>query len=135
MRRLAIVLFSLACLSPAQAQVAMPAEIKPLEYIDAKRLADADEMSVTGRAHQAMLAAQAALLDAGVVECSLGKPQKDFSGFTIVMALDASGKVQRTWREGGSPLAICLQRYVRDKVVFIPPRAPFHTSLAISFTK
>ena len=135
MRRIAIALLSLACLSPAQAQVSMPAEIKPLEYIDAKRLADADEKSVTGPAHEAMLAAQRKLLDAGVVECSLGKPQKDFSGFTVVMALDAAGHVQRTWREGGSPLAICLQRYVRDKVVFVPPRAPFHTSLAISFTK
>lgn len=135
MPRIAIALLSLACLSPAQAQVAMPTEIEPIEYIDAKRLADADEKSVTGAAHDAMLAAQRKLLDEGVVECSLGKPQKDFSGFTVVMALDASGRVQRTWREGGSPLAICLQRYVRDRVVFVPPRAPFHTSLAISFTK
>ena len=108
---------------------------EPLEYYDARKLADADEAGVTGPARDAMLAAQRKLLDAGVVECSLGKPQKDFSGFTIVMELDATGHVQRTWREGGSPLAICIQKYVRDKVVFIPPRAPFHTSLAISFTK
>jgi hypothetical protein len=135
MRSLAIVLLSLACLSPVKAQVAMPSGPTPLEYIDAKRLADADEKSVTGAAHDAMLAAQRKLLDEGVVACSLGKPQEDFSGFTIVMALDASGHVQRTWREGGSPLAICLQRYVRDKLVFVPPRAPFHTSLAISFTR
>ncbi len=135
MRCTTIALLTFACLSPAQAQVAMPAELKPLEYIDAKRLADADEKTVTGAGHDAMLAAQRTLLDAGVVECSLGKPQQDFSGFTIVMALDAAGRVQRTWREGGSPLAICIQRYVRDKIVFVPPRAPFHTSLAISFTK
>ena len=108
---------------------------EPLEYYDARKLADADEAGGTGPARDAMLAAQRKLLDEGVVECSLGKPQKDFSGFTVVMALDASGRVLRTWREGGSPLAICLQRYVRDKVVFVPPRAPFHTSLAISFTK
>ena len=133
MQLVTIALLMLAGLAPAHA--AEPAAPLPLEYIDAKRLADADEKSVTGPAHEAMLAAQRALLDAGVVECSLGKPQKDFSGFTIVMALDASGHVQRTWREGGSPLAICLQRYVRDKVVFVPPRAPFHTSLVISFTK
>ena len=128
-----IVLLLLTGLSSVHA--AEPVAPAPLEYIDAKRLADADEKSVTGPAHGAMLAAQRSLLDAGVVECSLGKPQKDFSGFTIVMALDASGHVQRTWREGGSPLAICIQKYVRDKVVFVPPRAPFHTSLAISFTK
>ena len=123
----------LAALVPAwAADSSAPA---PLEYVDAKRLADTDEKSVTGTAHDAMLSAQRKLLDEGVVACSLGKPQKDFSGFTIVMELDAGGHVQRTWREGGSPLAICLQRYVRDKIVFVPPRAPFHTSLAISFTK
>ena len=133
MRFAPLALLLITSLGPAHA--AEPAAPAPLEYIDAKRLADADEKSVTGPAHEAMLTAQRMLLDAGVVECSLGKPQKDFSGFTIVMELDATGHVQRTWREGGSPLAICLQRYVRDKVVFIPPRAPFHTSLAISFTK
>ena len=36
---------------------------------------------------------------------------------------------------GAAPLAICLQRYVRDKAVFVPPKAPFHTTLDISFTK
>ena len=108
---------------------------EPLEYYDARKLADADEAGVTGPARDAMLAAQRKLLDAGVVECSLGKPQKDFSAFAIVIRLDAQGLVQQTWREGGSPLAICLQRYVRDKTVFVPPKAPFHTSLDISFSK
>ncbi|MCL6619753.1 MAG: hypothetical protein K6T33_08185 [Thermomonas hydrothermalis] len=67
--------------------------------------------------------------------CALGQPQHDFSPFTIVMQLDADGRVQQTWREGSSPLAICLQRYVRDKLLFVPPRAPFHAALEISFTK
>ncbi|TNY29480.1 hypothetical protein BV505_05170 [Thermomonas haemolytica] len=82
-----------------------------------------------------MLEAQKRLLDAGVLECALGRPQTDFSAFTIVMRLDAEGRVQQTWRQGSSPLAICLQRYVRDKTVFVPPKAPFHTALDISFTK
>ena len=99
---------------------------EPLEYYDARKLADADEAGVTGPARDAMLAAQRKLLDAGVVECSLGKPQKDFSAFAIVMRLDAQGLVQQTWREGGSPLALCLQRYVRDKTLVAQPKAPFH---------
>lgn len=112
-----------------------PAPSSPLDYVDAKRLADADEASVTGSAHAAMLDAQQALLNAGVVECALGRPQTDFTAFTIVMRLDAAGRVQQTWRQGSSPLAICLQRYVRDKTVFVPPKAPFHTALDVSFTK
>ena len=115
---------------------ASPAVAVPVvEYVDAKRLADADEKTLVGPAHGAMRAAQARLLNAGVVECSLGKPQKDFTAFTIVMRLDAAGQVRDTWRQGSSPLAICLQRYVRGKSVFTPPRDGFHMSLEISFTK
>lgn len=126
---------TLALLLTSQTAPATPTAVMPIEYVDAKRLADADEAGITGPAKDAMLAAQRTLLDAGVVECSLGKPQKDFSAFSIVMRLDARGQVQQTWRQGGSPLAICLQRYVRDKTVFVPPQAPFHTMLDISFTK
>ena len=121
-------------LSTQAAPVAPPVQV-PFEYVDAKRLADADEASVTGAAHESMLVAQRKLLDAGVLECALGKPQADFSGFTIVMQLDARGVVEQTWRQGSSPLAICLQRYVRGKTVFVPPKAPFHGSLEISFDK
>ena len=113
---------------------AVPASA-PLEYVDAKKIADADEASVTGSAHAVMLAAQRKLLDAGVVACSLGNPQSDFSAFTLVMQLDSTGRVQQTWRQGGSPLAICLQRHVRDQIVFVPPKAPFLTVLEVSFTK
>ncbi|MDE2407826.1 MAG: hypothetical protein KGL91_08185 [Xanthomonadaceae bacterium] len=106
-----------------------------LEYVDARKLADADEAGVTGSAHAAMVAVQRKLLDAGVLECALGKPQKDFTAFTLVMQLDADGRVQQTWRQGSSPLAICLQRYLRDKTMFVPPKAPFMTALEVSFTK
>lgn len=124
----ALTMLLLAGLAPAQAAD------KPLEYFEAKQLADADEAGMIGAAKQSMLAAQRKLLDEGVVECSLGKPQSDFSAFTIVIRMDAQGVVQETWRQGASPLAICLQRFVRGKQVFVPPRAPFHVSLEISFT-
>ncbi|MBN8265064.1 MAG: hypothetical protein J0M21_10460 [Xanthomonadales bacterium] len=119
----------------AAPQASPAAAVPAVEYVDAKRLADADEKTLVGPAHEAMRAAQARLLNAGVVECSLGKPQKDFSAFTIVMRLDAAGQVRDTWRQGSSPLAICLQRYVRGKTVFTPPRDGFHMSLEISFTQ
>lgn len=119
----------------AAPQAAPAVAVPVVEYVDAKRLADADEKTLVGPAHEAMRAAQARLLNAGVVECSLGKRQKDFSAFTIVMRLDAAGQVRDTWRQGSSPLAICLQRYVRGKTVFTPPRDGFHMSLEISFTK
>ena len=110
-----------ATLALALGLLAAPQASPAVEYVDAKRLADADEKTLVGPAHEAMRAAQARLLNAGVVECSLGKPQKDFTAFTIVMRLDAAGQVRDTWRQGSSPLAICLQRYVRGKTVFTPP--------------
>ena len=124
---------ALGLLAAPQASPAVTVAV--VEYVDAKRLADADEKTLVGPAHESMRAAQARLLNAGVVECSLGKPQKDFTAFTIVMRLDAAGQVPDTWRQGSPPLAICLQRYVRGKTVFTPPRDGFHMSLEISFTK
>lgn len=112
-----------------------PTPPAPMEYAEAKRLADAHEASVTGRAHEAMLAKLKETTDAAIADCSGQGLREDFTAFVVVMRLDAKGRVQQTWRQGGSPLAICLQRYVRDKIVFVPPKAPFHTALEISFTK
>jgi hypothetical protein len=112
-----------------------PTAAAPMEYADAKHLADADEAAVKGAAKETLLAAQAALLDAGVAECSRFDLRGDVTPFVVVMRLDAKGRVQQTWRQGSSPLAICLQRYVRDKTLVTPPKAPFHTALEISFGK
>lgn len=106
-----------------------------IDYAQAKRLADADEAAVTGPAKDRLLEAQAALLDAGVVECNRFDLRGDVTPFVVVMRLDAQGRVVQTWRQGSSPLAICLQRYVRDKTLVTPPKAPFHASLEISFGK
>jgi len=122
-------------LAAPQAVPATPAAAAPSEYVDAKRLADADEATITGPAHEDMTKRQSDLLDAGIAACARSELRDDFTPFTIVMRLDASGQVQQTWRQGGSPLAICLQRYVRDKTVFTPPKAPFFNSIEVSFTK
>jgi len=82
----------------------------PMDYADAKRLADADEAAVTDPAKEKLLAAQAALLDAGVADCNRFDLRGDVTPFIVVMQLDAQGRVRQTWREGGSPLAICLER-------------------------
>lgn len=130
-----LALLLLSAPQPQQPAAAKPTTAKPMDYADAKRLADADEASVTGAAHEAMLAAQAALLDAGVAECNRYDLRGDVTPFVVVMQLDARGRVRQTWRQGGSPLAICLERHVRDKTLPAPPKAPFHASLEISFGK
>lgn len=127
---------AVACLGIAFAAVAAAQDAQvEIDYRQAKRLADADEASVTGPARVRMLDAQKALLDAAVFDCAQHQARDDFSPFAVALELDATGKVVRTWREGASPLAICVQRYVRDKQAFVPPVAPFHSVLEVSFTK
>ncbi|MBZ0087306.1 MAG: hypothetical protein K8F33_04345 [Thermomonas sp.] len=122
--------------APAPAQTPpTPSSAPAMEYADAKLRSDADEATVTGAAHADMVKRQSDLLDAGIAACARDELRDDFTPFTIVMQLDASGQVQQTWRQGSSPLAICMQRYVRDKTVFTPPKAPFFNSIEVSFTK
>ena len=82
MRSLAIVLLSLACLSPVKAQVAMPSGPTPLEYIDAKRLADA-ERRVAG-----LQAPQGGVLHGGVLfgEAALDQPVQQVQRRPYILA-------------------------------------------------
>lgn len=107
----------------------------PVDFTGAKQLADADEATVAGAQHDAMLLAQRAVLDAGIADCAQHQAREDFSPFVIVMRLDASGHAVQTWRQGDSTLGVCMQHYVRDRLVLVPPKVPFHTALEVSFEK
>jgi len=104
-----------------------------LEYAEAKALADKDEASLAQAESIGLLKAQGELLGAGTAACATPKP--DLSPFTVVMELDAEGKVVRTWLQGSSPIGICLRKYVAGRILVVPPRVPFHTSLELSFSK
>ena len=104
-----------------------------LEYAEAKALADKDEASLASAEMENLHKAQSELLDTGTAACATPKP--DLSPFTVVMELDAQGKVVRTWLQGTSPIGICLRKYVAGKVLVVPLRVPFYTSLELSFLK
>jgi hypothetical protein len=122
-----IALIALTALSGASS--AAPA----LEYVEAKALADKDEASLTQAETTNLLRAQGELLGAGTAACATPKP--DLSPFVVVMELDAEGKVVRTWLQGSSPIGICLRKYVAGKVLVVPQRVPFYSSLELSFSK
>lgn len=122
-----VVLIALASLSGAL--LAAPT----LKYADAKALADKDEASLAPAESENLHKTQSGLLDAGTAACATPKP--DLSPFVVVMELDGEGKVVRTWLQGSSPIGICLRKYVAGKILFVPPRVPFHTSLELSFSK
>lgn len=105
----------------------------PAEYTDAKQRADADEASLPAADAGAMRDAQGVALDAAIAGCAT--PTADTSPFVVVAELDATGKVVRTWREGSTPLAICVQKRIAGSTLSAPPRAPFFTSFELSFTR
>ena len=103
------------------------------EYAEAKALADKDEASLAQAESESLRNAQGELLDAGTAACAMPKP--DLSSFVVVMELDAEGRIVRTWLQGSSPIGICLRKYVAGKILIVPSRVPFHTSLELSFSK
>jgi len=103
--------------------------------VSAKAAADADESSLDAAEKSAMLDSQRAFLDVAAAACATDLPKPDLSPFTVVMRINADGVVDKTWRKGDSPLALCIERYTRGKTVFVPPRSPLHSSFEISFDK
>ena len=122
-------LFAWAMVSAVAAQAQAQA---PTDYTQAKQRADADEASLPATTSQTLLDAQSRVLDEAIAECAT--PNADTAPFVIVAELDAAGAVRRTWREGSTPLAICVQKQVNRKTLAAPPRAPFYTSFELSFT-
>lgn len=105
----------------------------PADFFSAKAIADADEASLDAAARSALQAQLHAFLDAGIAQCATEQASRHLEDFVVVMRLDADGRVGKTWRRGSTPLALCVERYARGKIAFVPPRAPFHSSLEVSF--
>ena len=105
----------------------------PADYTEAKQRADTDEASLPAGEASALREAQSLALDAAVTGCAT--PTADTSPFVVVAELDTSGKVVRTWRDGSTPLAICVQKQIAGRTLSVPPRAPFFTSFELSFTR
>jgi hypothetical protein len=124
--RLCLLAFALCCASLAHAQ-------SPADYTSAKQRADTDEASLPALQAAAMRDAQGLALETAIDNCAT--PTADTSPFVVVAELDAAGKVVRTWREGSTPLAICVQKRIVGSTLSAPPRAPFFTSFELSFTR
>lgn len=105
----------------------------PTDYTGAKQRADADEASLSASAADAMRDAQGIALDAAIAGCAT--PTANTSPFVVVAELDVTGRVVRTWRDGSTPLAICVQKQIAGSTLSAPPRAPFFTSFELSFTR
>jgi hypothetical protein len=104
-----------------------------LTYSDAKALADRDEASL-GSSSGALVEAQGTVLGPLLADCARSIGGADQSSFVVVMELDASGRIVKTWRQGSSPISACFESSVMGKSLVSPPKAPFYTSFEMHFT-
>ncbi len=103
----------------------------PASFSQAKAQADKDEASLPADIAKAMRITQSDTLEQGVKVCAT--PNADTSPFVIVVRLDARGTIDRTWREGSTPLSICMEKFLRGRLLMVPVRAPLYVSYELSF--
>lgn len=105
----------------------------PQGFADAKAQADRDEASLDPVKRAAFQQAQSRQLETSVANCA--DPRHDTAAFVIVVEVDARGRIVRTWRQGDTALARCVERELTGRFLEPPPRAPFHVSFELSFTR
>lgn len=132
MPRILLCLFAAALAVPAAAAPAADAPA-PADYAAAKALADRDEAGLPAALEQRLQTLQRAALDEGVASCATPRP--DTSPFTVVVQVQADGSVGASWRNGTTPLALCLERFLRQRPLLAPPQAPLYLSYEVSFEK
>ncbi|MCW0401666.1 hypothetical protein NB688_001424 [Xanthomonas sacchari] len=125
-------LFAAALAVPALAAPAADTPA-PSDYAAAKALADRDEAGLPAAMQERLQTLQRAALDEGVASCATPRP--DTSPFTVVVQVQADGSVGASWRNGTTPLALCLERFLRQRPLLPPPQAPLYLSYEVSFEK
>ncbi|KAB7777109.1 hypothetical protein [Xanthomonas sp. LMG 12460] len=125
-------LFAAALAVPALAAPAADTPA-PSDYAAAKALADRDEAGLPAAMQERLQTLQRAALDEGVASCATPRP--DTSPFTVVVQVQADGSVGASWRNGTTPLALCLERFLRQRPLLTPPQAPLYLSYEVSFEK
>ena len=102
-------------------------------YEQSKAWADRDEASLSPNQQQALIESQGRVGGAAHASCLDGHSKPDLSPYTLVMELDSSGKVVRTWLHGGSALAKCFNQEMSKATLFAPPKTPFYTSFEMDW--
>jgi len=98
-----------------------------MTFADAKTLADRDEGSLSAAQQQALVQAQAPVVQKALSSCLAANGPVPFS-FAVVVELDSVGRVRKTWRSDESKLAGCFQNVVAKATLNSPPRSPFYSS-------
>ena len=120
----------LPLLIAAELAAAEPA-IADAAFADAKASADAYEGSLTQRDRDALLDAQSRALSDAMLVCGPAKPS--YPAFTVVQRIAADGSVERSWRNGDSPYAQCMERALLSAHLPVATGKAFSVSYELTF--
>jgi hypothetical protein len=98
-------------------------------FDDAKALADKQEATLSPAQTERFQALELEFMTPVFRACTPSPRPERLPDFTLVMTLDANGKVQHTWLQGGGTFAKCVESKFAGAALFKPPSAPFYTSL------
>ena len=115
--------------------LAAPALAAEMSFEEAKARADADEASLSKEQAQVLMESEGKAGAEAHATCIPPGYKVDLDPYTVVMELDAKGKVVRTWLHGTTALAECFNREMAQKTMSPPPRAPFYTSFDMSWDR
>ena len=102
-------------------------------YDEAKKLADANEASLSPETMSELLQAQGSFLGTALSQCA--RPGMDMAKFTVVFVLNSDGSVARTWRKGETPLARCVHELLPAATFKGSWKAPFYTSIELTLSE
>ena len=105
----------------------------PLDFDEAKALADANEESLPKPLSAQLLQSQGDALGSAMAACA--HPDMDLSSFAVVLSLNPDGSVAASWRKGETPLAKCVHKQLSKSGLAGQWPSPFYTSVAMSFNE
>lgn len=100
-------------------------------FADVKADADAYEAALTSRDRDALLDAQSRALGDAMTVCGPAKPS--YAAFTVVQRIAVDGSVERSWRNGDSPYAQCMERALMSAHLPVATGKTFLTSYELTF--
>ncbi|MER2201827.1 hypothetical protein [Stenotrophomonas sp.] len=98
-------------------------------YEQVRALAQRDEASLAPAAYTEMVDSMSRVGGASFTRCLPTPAPETLAAFTVVLQLDAQGRVVRTWREGDEAVARCVDAGFAGKTLFVPPKARFLAAL------
>lgn len=104
----------------------------PIQFDQAKSLADAYEASLTPSARSSLIKVQGDSLDAAFAKCG-NLAESPIKPFTVVAHVNELGMTDQTWLKGDTALAKCVQKQLSSAKLLADRERPFYTSYEFSF--